>query len=277
LERLKELGKSARANPDAASAIVIAALAVILGLLGLLSDDRLSEAVLAVLVLVSVGLLLDRNQRDEISENIADVRRGTDRLETAVIGLERSQRGGSYEVLNSHATWEIADRGASVIGSKRRSLRFLRDDQVAITDFSRVDAGYASNPQVDEPLEYVRTILDKAGTKHALIALDKAYDDGETVEVSLRRAFQGSFLAETETVAHRIEAVTREIAMTVIWPIDRPPVAPLSISSSLTPALNRTVPLERLDVELDGRRSFTWSSEGGTLLLGDRITIAWRW
>lgn len=277
LRRLKRLGKSARANPDAAGAILIAAIAVILGLIGLLSDDRLSEAVLGVLVVVSVGLLLDRDQRDEISVKIADVGRGTGRLETAVADLERSQRGESYEVLSSDATWEIADRGASVIGTKRRVLRFLRDGQVAITDFSQVNSGYASNPQVDEPLEYVRTIFDKTGTKHALIALDQAYDKDETVEVSLRRAFQGSFLEEIESAAHRIEVVTRAVVMKVIWPVDRVPTAPLALSSELNPSLNRTVPLESLDVEADGRRSFTWSSEGRPLLLGDRITIAWRW
>jgi hypothetical protein len=272
MERLRDLGRGAQDNPDAALGIAIAATAAILGLIGVLSDDGLSEAVLGVLLVVGVGLFLDRQQRDQLAAQLDGVSENTERLEAAIAMLER---GDSYEVLSSEATWEIVDYGTKVVGSKKRTLRFLRDHQVAITDFSLVDAGFATNPLVEGPFEFVRSIYDKTGTKHALIALDRAYGEGDTLVISLRRAFLNSFLSEVESVSHRIEVVTREVVMRVVWPINRVPVGPLQLTSALDPSLNRTVPLEALDVEPDGRWSFAWL--GRDLGLGDRITIAWRW
>jgi hypothetical protein len=265
-------------NLDVVIGLSIAGGAGIAGLLGALHTDHLSEAMLGALAVLGLGLVRDRGQRRELTDEVLGVARSADDLERAISALttevERSQQSDQYEVLASEATWDIAQSGALVVGSKRRLLRFLRGHQVAVTDYSRIDSGQATDPVVEEPFEYVRTIPDSSGTKHALIALDRAYQAGETVTLRLSREFRDSFLADEESVAHRVDDPTHSITMRVIWPADREPRS-VRVWSELDPTLRRQVPLDELTLE-DGRKMFTWSSAQPPLR-GDRIAIVWLW
>jgi hypothetical protein len=155
--------------------------------------------------------------------------------------------------------------------TKLRRLRFLRNRMVAVTDYSRVDEGSASVPEVAPPFRYAGTVRDHgAAINYILVALDRIYDADEEITTTVQWTLTGAFLSEWQAVTCRIQDEVTSLTMKVIWPADRE-----STDITLHRALDRagenlcdqvktTAGRKYYECELSPQR-------------GDVITIRWRW
>ena len=180
--------------------------------------------------------------------------------------------GRQYKLLRTENTWDLCDpQGNKVIGTKKRKVRFLQDEVLAMHDHyespGRISAFESLAPrQYDQVDDFV-----VGGKQYFLISLRRFWRRNEETEIEFRRTLEGSFTNPRESVSVTVEEEVDELVMTVIWPDAHTP-------SRVFLERNR-----QQDEEFDPEK-LPRNEEGRCYLhrtfvphRGDRISITWDW
>ena len=179
---------------------------------------------------------------------------------------------GMYEVLDYHAQLELLDaEGTKAILRKRQRVRFRQDNIIAYQDKAFGDgdifADYRCAPgvAVDKYQEGYRTRI--------LISLRETKHVGDVEEFRIDRTIHGGFTKSHEDLQIDIDHVTRKLALSVIFPLERLPkqVMLLEQNSTCSVMLGPEHVIERAD----GRYEVHWSTDRPRLF--EAYILRWEW
>jgi len=178
----------------------------------------------------------------------------------------------SYEILTLETTVELCDpRGDRAIVRRRKRIRFLQDDVVAVTErvwgtgfFSE---GYRCSPGV------AVDFYEEGSRWTVLISLRETRKRGDTLALETSRTMLGSFPDDRCWWEEEIYQPTAQISVTIIFPKERRCRRATLTQRSRDHAV--TLPRQRLRFLSDGRQALTWQADHPQL--HDLYRIAWSW
>jgi hypothetical protein len=179
---------------------------------------------------------------------------------------------GMYEVLDYHAQLELLDaEGMKAMLRKRQRVRFRQDNIIAYQDKAWGDgdifATYECAPgvAVDKYREGHRTRI--------LISLRETKHRGDVEEFRIDRTIHGGFTNPSEDLQIDIDHVTRQLKLSVVFPLERLPrqVMLLEQNSTRSVMLGPKHVIERAD----GRYEVHWSTDRPRLF--EAYILRWEW
>lgn len=179
---------------------------------------------------------------------------------------------GLYEVLAHEACLELKDaQGHVAVYSKRQQVKFLQDNIIAYQDKAWGDgdifAQYRCSPGI---------AVDRYREGHRyriLISLREAKKRGDEETFQIERTIHDGFSKATEDLQTEIDHRTRQAAVSVIFPVERPPRQALLIEQNA----QRTTPLPQQQwLRLpDGRIQVQWQDDHPHLF--EAYILRWTW
>jgi hypothetical protein len=226
----------------------LAALAVALGVLALLKSTLAGAIVIGALILAFAGV--------------------------AVYGLIlRDRFGGLWQIVDDIDEWDIQDdRGAKVVLTKTRKLRFLQNGVFAIRDWAwgsgKFDQNYSCEPG------FAADHFWHDGRHNVVVSLRETKRRGDIESFVIKREFTDSFCEESETVHAEIMTETEQLTIKVIFPTSRPPKKAWA-SRRKDEAANKKH--KKLDIHggVDGRQFITHTLTRPDL--GENYVVGWDW
>jgi hypothetical protein len=164
-----------------------------------------------------------------------------------------------YETLRLEIVLDLQDaQGHRAVLGRRQSVRFLVPDTGVVRDLVWGDG----NQVAHYTAKGARRVLDRAeGSRHALLlGMDHRPMQGERITIASRRLIERGFLDSSEYCEVVVERPTEYLALTVLFPQNRPPHnAQLVCSQS-------TGPTRKLGVRhrSSGRPFLKWSCRAPT-------------
>jgi len=248
-------------NWDALLVIAVAAVVVVLDVFGSPDDGLVSSAILAVLAVMAVALLRDRQGRrdlDAIRRLVAD-----------------ANKDRPFDVVWQKNVWDIQDRSTAKIVTTSQ-IRFTRNDIATLEHWSggagRLTRYEAKRRHSEEErwitAKKVHEFPIEGGTK-AIFALDEDHCRGDMLEWCVERDSEEKFPGDRESVSltGRTHADHSRV-MKIIWPEDAPPShVALRYQGRPARSLHPKSELGRCFVEEQISR----------LENGDKVEITWNW
>jgi hypothetical protein len=181
-------------------------------------------------------------------------------------------RQGLYEVLEYESTLELLDRkGEKAIFKKRQKVRYLQDNIIAYMDQAWGDGkfllDYCCSPGV---------AVDQYRFGHKtyiLISLREVKQRGDTDEFYIERKIKIGFLRQQEQWETDISHPTRQVAVRVIFPKERPPLRVALVENTR----QRTILVgDQHQLQLpDGRWQVAWETDHPRM--NERYVLKWEW
>ena len=276
-----------RHEPDLGIGIVLAVVFAVLHLLDVVGGAVVGAATLALLALVASSLVLERQERDELTKTLTQVRQ-----ELALTAAStRREIDDAISALSSdyayHTRWlelryDLGAHGATAVATKTREIRFTRNDVLSISEQYSSD-GRGSELRIlggnkggyTIPLPTIRKLLDDRGRRIELVSLEKPRKRGEVMVIASERTLIDSFLGTREYVNVEVLGGIDEVIFQIIWPRENPP---LQLELSRQGARGKrmsAIPLERLTVDADDR--FGLVERIADPEDGETITLLWEW
>jgi hypothetical protein len=179
---------------------------------------------------------------------------------------------GTYEVLDYHAQLEILDsQGKQVVYHKRQKVRFLQDNIIAYQDQAWGDGDFMANYQCS-PGVAVDTYRE-GQHYNILISLRESKHAGEIEEFRIERTIQNGFTRSTEDFQIDIDHRTKQCAVSIVFPVERPPKKVTLIEKNSTRSKDLG-PEHRSDLP-DGRVEYLWSINKPRLF--ESYILRWEW
>jgi hypothetical protein len=186
--------------------------------------------------------------------------------------IARQAHEGMYEVLEYESQLELQDvRGERAVLTKRQVVNFLQDRILAYQDKAwgdgQIFADYKCAPgaAVDRYREGHRWYI--------LISLRKTMNRGDREQFHIERTIEGGFTRRVEDFQTEIDHTTRRLAISIVFPQQRPPRQVMLIEQNTT----RTVTLnaQQRQVLPDGRHQVRWSTDNPRLF--EAYILRWQW
>jgi hypothetical protein len=216
-DRAGAVAKFSLRNLDALFVILLAAGVLVLEVVESPSREVVDSTILALLGVMALVLLRDRQGRgrvNEIASYVEDI---------------RSDR--PYEVHWDLNTWEIDKAGKEATFTKTQGLRFTRSKVCTMEHWCTGTVGMVERCQAhwrlrdDEHWEPVDSIHDfgiNSGRKY-IFCLDTERSRGDILQWRVSRELRDRFPNPRESVSLRLQAPTHRPRMQVVWPLDRKP------------------------------------------------------
>jgi len=269
MPRLKRLIRLSGEYLDLLLAAGVAVTLAILGLVGMLHGDHLTEATVGVLAVLSATLVRDRWRRERLGEAVQDV-------------LAVSRTGKPWEVLSAEFSWELFDaEGRRAQARSNKVVRFLQDEVLTIYEFSRPDGRVTEHvckgSLLGERLKRDLPVMHDGfpgprNRRYRIISLENVMRRGQRMEIESVRTLNDSFLLPHESVMVEIEVPTDEITMSITWPADRVPNK-VQFARDDEPVTTVGSDLHRLP---DGRNRFD-HRVSGSIEMGEHFVVSWDW
>jgi hypothetical protein len=181
-------------------------------------------------------------------------------------------RQGLYEVLEYESTLELLDRkGEKATFKKRQKVRYLQDNIIAYMDQAWGDGKYLLDYRCSPGIAVDQY---RFGHKtYILISLREVKQRGDTDEFLIERKIKNGFLRQQEQWETDISHTTRQVAVRVIFPKERPPLRVALVENIRQKTIlvsdqhQRQLP--------DGRWQVAW--EAGNPRLNERYVLKWEW
>jgi hypothetical protein len=269
-----------REYADPLAVLIVAIGFAVLGALEVLGEQALAAVTLAVLAAVSGVMLRQRQMIDRAQEILADLPGALDTLNRTVSAVAS---GSDYEILESEGVWDITDaEGRFVIGTKKKHLRFVRDNVISLHELTRAQGGdgpYINNWRFEPPMLSKVGEFSSGGNQYILVSLGRMYRRNEELRYTSRRDIHNLFTDHQNSAALRADEgyETRSLRMEVIWPEDRVPDR--VVVQEIT-AAGETVTREYAGQELPRNEDSRPCIAHGPIIdppPGKRIVISWVW
>jgi hypothetical protein len=207
------------------SAIVVASIVLYDEHTGRIKTLRdLSEATVAVLLILAVGVLRDRHGRELTRKAVAGLSASVDTAVREVLS------DYPYEQRNLCASWDIrSPQYAEAVRTK--DLRFTRNNVSSIVERSRPDGSIEEGGYVilggypkGTMEELVHAPTEASDGTIEVVVLTREWMRYETMRVETRRKLVDSFTpGKGLNVRLLIDHPTDVVKLTLIWPTDKPP------------------------------------------------------
>lgn len=249
-------------NLDALFVIVLAAVVFALEIAGSPKKELIDSTILALLGVMAVVLLRDRNGRtrvDEIASFVEDL---------------RSDR--PYEVHSDLNSWVIEEAGKRATFTKTQSLVFTRNKVCTMEHWCTGTVGSVAKCRAHwrrggedqwEPVDSIHDFGIDNGRKY-IFCLDTERSRGDALQWRVSRELRDRFPNAREAVSLKLQTATHSPRMRVVWPLDREPRT-VELSQENGPS-------RRLNPQRDqeGKLFVDEQLASGT---NSRVKIEWTW
>jgi hypothetical protein len=250
-------------------AVVLGFVLAGLGLFGVISGDKLTAITLAVLGVVALSLLRERELRVNANDNVEKL--GT-RLDRTVDAINAIQTGNPHTVLEHDAVWDIIEPdGSLAVATRTKTLRIDQNKVVSLYDFAEGDG---TRDIVYDPGEAAGRILGE-GRWLTLVNLGRVYYRGDQFDFKVTRTAHGAFTSDRESIRVLTRDQTIRMRLTIKWPKERPPKA-ISVSKATAAEewRNEDV-IQSLETDDDGRPMYKITIRDPEK--GGATVIEWDW
>jgi hypothetical protein len=250
--------------------LVVAALAGvvvgILGELGAIHGDHLTEATLVVLGVLAFGVIKERFERRRLAEQI-------DRSVALVAATK------PWQVLYEHMLWDLESQDQATATVEKEML-ITQDEVMSVYEYQynapgrdavrEYRGGVQGRPLQDLPI-IRKDFAGLNGRFYRLISLERVCRVGEIMRIESVRKLEGRFPGPQENVSKEVAAPTTRLSIEVVWPAGR---KPRGVWIEQTGQPQRMIHLSRLS-----RRGGRWKykEEFATPNPGERIALRWDW
>jgi hypothetical protein len=294
---LKKAWTGARDQLDHLDVLIAAALGLLFTVLGLIDEangDALAQAAIALLALLAFSVLRDRRAREDLEDAIEAVKSGlasvrdgftktvNDVESTVNRTLAEMAADYPYHTRRLVLEWDlVAPDGTLAIATKKRSVRFTRNNVVSVNEHHKADGSveeYSIEGGVQNQLEPLSTfpepLIDDRGRPIVLVALRRPYKLGECMEIVSHRKLKNSFTKTTEYVNLEVESPTEEVEFRLIWPAGSNP-REVRLTRERGRSHGAPIAAERLESQPDGRIQLSHTVADPQI--GESLTIVWEW
>ena len=204
---------------------------------------------------------------------------GSEGMELLVFVIRLAQRTlkfktheGMYEVLAYHARLELLDgAGEKAVLHKRQRVRFRQDNIIAYQDRAWGDGDFIADYQCS-PGVRVDTYREGHRT-NILISLRETKHAGDIEAFRIERTIRNGFTRASEDFQIEIDHRTRDFAMSVVFPRQRPPRQVSLIEQNST--RSQVLGPENLIELADGRCEVSWHTARPRVF--EAYILRWTW
>ena len=179
---------------------------------------------------------------------------------------------GMYEVFDYDSTLEILDdKGKRARFSKRKTVKYLQDNNVAYQDCAWGDGkillNYQCNPgkAVDKYRSGYKTII--------LLSLHEIKNRGDLDDFQIKWDIKNGFQKTEEFWETNISQKTKRFCVSVIFPKNRRPLR-IRVEESNS-RKNHILDKENFSILHDGRMKVTWEKKNPRLY--ENYIVKWKW
>ena len=272
VRRKLEIGRSLLGEYGDQLLVLVAALVfAVVGPTGLIGDDVLTAAIAGVLSVLTLSLLRDRYQREELgkriehslSESVAAIT-GDFPFQTTFADLR-----WTFEEPNGEVVWAVSEKHLRFIRNKVHALYTWAQSDGRVTE--HVIEGKRKGSGSFDRLQTCTPFL--SGRRERItISLQDLLSAGDEFVLRESRKLEGAFRNVQESVTFTVEAPTKEARLTVTWPVGRP-LSELRFSRGGRETI--------LAIDAEVRRSTQgkpmYSATVRDPSQGEEVTLSWKW